>query len=136
MDEKSVLMLFSGGKDSFLSSCYLIEEGYKVIMVTFENGAGLCGYNAEYGANRIINRYGKSNAEYIGVQCIAGIWREFFIPFFNLKPSKIIEQFGEITISQFHCLTCRTSMYIWAIIKSKQLGIKNIGDGARKYKVL
>lgn len=125
------ILLFSGGKDSFLSACCLIEEGFKVYMVTFENGAGLQAYNAEHGASRIIKRYGKNKVEFMGVQCVAGIWREFFLPYFNMKPSEIIEKYGELTISQFHCLTCRSSMYVWSIIKAKQMEIKNIADGAR-----
>lgn len=129
---KKVILLFSGGKDSFLAGCYLIEEGFKIYMVTFENGIGLESHNAEHGAKRIIKRYGKAKAEILGVHCVAGIWREFFLPYFNMKPSEITEEYGELTISQFHCLTCRSAMYIWSVIKAKQMGIKYIADGARK----
>lgn len=132
--EKEVILLFSGGRDSFLAGCYLIEEGYKIYMVTFENGIGLAGHNAEDGAKRIIKRYGKNKAEFLGVHSVAGIWREFFLPYFNMKPSEISKEFGELTISQFHCLTCRSAMYIWSIIKAKQKGIKYLADGARKDK--
>lgn len=132
MGSKKAIMLFSGGKDSFLATCCLIEQGYFVYMVTFENGAGLRGYNAKYGADRIIRRYGENKAKFLGVQCVAGIWREFFLPYFNMKPKEILEKYGELTVSQYHCLTCRTSMYIWSIIKAEQIGVKNIADGARK----
>jgi len=130
--EKEIILLFSGGRDSFLAGCYLIEEGFKIYMVTFENGIGLEVHNAEHGARRIIKRYGKDKVEFLGIHSVAGIWREFFLPYFNLKPSEISKEFGELTISQFHCLTCRSAMYIWAIIKAKQMGIKYIADGARK----
>jgi len=129
---KEAILLFSGGRDSFLAGCYLMEEGFKIYMVTFENGVGLSAHNAEHGAKRIIKRYGKDKAEFLGVHSVAGIWREFFLPYFNLKPSEILKEFGELTISQFHCLTCRSAMYIWSIIKVKQMGIKYIADGARK----
>jgi hypothetical protein len=132
MNKKETIMLFSGGKDSFLSTCYLIEDGFKVYMVTFENGAGLQGYNAKHGADRIIKRYGKGKAEFLGVQNIAGIWREFFLPYFNMKPSEVMKEYGELTISQFHCLTCRSAMYIWSIIKAKQMEMRYIAEGARK----
>ncbi len=131
-NNNEIILLFSGGRDSFLSSCYLIENGFKVYMVTFENGAGLQSYNAEHGAKRIIKRYGADRSRFLGVQCIAGIWREFFLPYFNMKPSEIIKEYGEITISQFHCLTCRSSMYIWTILKAKEMNIEKIADGARK----
>lgn len=130
--KKEAILLFSGGRDSFLAGCYLIEEGFKIYMVTFENGLGLAAHNAEHGAKRIIKRYGKDKAEFLGVHSVAGIWREFFLPYFNMKPSEILKEFGELTISQFHCLTCRSAMYIWAIIKAKQMRIKYLADGARE----
>jgi len=130
--KKEVILLFSGGRDSFLAGCYLIEEGFKIYMVTFENGVGLAAHNAEHGAKRIIRRYGKDRAEFLGVYSVAGIWREFFLPYFNMKPSEISKEFGELTISQFHCLTCRSAMYIWTIIKARQMGIRYIADGAHK----
>jgi hypothetical protein len=100
--------------------------------VTFENGLGLGGYNAEHGANRIKSRYGNEKVKFLGVQNVAGIWRKFFLPYFNMKPSEIKKEYGELTISQFHCLTCRSSMYIWSIIKAKQMRVKFVADGARK----
>jgi len=130
--EKEVILLFSGGRDSFLAGCYLMEEDFKIYMVTFENGVGLAAHNAEHGAKRIVKRYGKDKAEFLGVHSVAGIWREFFLPYFNMRPSEISKEFGELPISQFHCLTCRSAMYIWTIIKAKQMGIKYIADGARK----
>lgn len=63
---------------------------------------------------------------------VAGIWREFFLPYFNIKPSEISKEFDELTISQFHCLTCQPAMYLWAIIKAKQMGIKYLAEGVRK----
>lgn len=131
-DKERAIVLLSGGRDSFLGSCILIEEGYKIYMVTFENGAGLQAHNAEHAAKRIIEKYGTDKAEFLGVQCIASFWREFFLPYYNMKPSEIIREFGELTISQFHCLSCRMSMYIWSIIKAKQTNIKYIAEGARK----
>lgn len=132
MEKKKAILLFSGGKDSFLAGCYLIEKGFKIYMATFENGIGLASHNAKHGARRIIKRYGKESAEFLGIHCVAGIWREFFLPYFNMKPSEILKEYGELTISQFHCLTCRSAMYVWSIIKAEQMGIKYIAEGARK----
>lgn len=101
-------------------------------MVTFENGAGLQTYNARYAANRIIKRFSKENADFLGVKNIAGIWRNFFLPYFNLKPSEVLKEYGELTVSQFNCLTCRSAMYIWTIIKARQMGANYVADGARK----
>ncbi len=48
-----------------------------------------------------------------------------------MKPSEIIAEFGELTVSQFNCLTCRSAMYLWTIIKAKEMGISCVADGAR-----
>lgn len=132
IDGEEVIVLFSGGKDSFLSTCILLEEGYKVNMVTFENGLGLSSHNALHGANRIIEKYGEAKAVSWGVKPVASIWREFFLPYFNMKPSEVMEEYGELPISQFHCLSCRMAMYVWCIIAAKQKNICFIADGARQ----
>lgn len=129
---KKVLLLFSGGRDSFLSTCILAEEGYKIDLVTFENGIGLQPENAEHGAKRLIEKYGENKISFLGIKNISSIWREFFLPYFNLKPTEIINEYGELPISQFHCMTCRMSMYIWCIIKLKQEKINLIADGGRE----
>ena len=131
-DNREVILLFSGGKDSFLSTCILLEEGYRVNLVTFENGFGLSPHNAQHGADRLIEKYGKSRVDFWGVKSISSFWREFFLPYFNMKPSNIAKEYGELPISQFHCLSCRMAMYIWCIIIAKQRGIEFIADGARK----
>lgn len=131
MESSKVLQLFSGGKDSFLATCKLLEENNTVFLVTFENGCGLSSENVKHGVDRLIEKYGNERVVFLGIYNISGIWREFFIPFFNQKPSEIIENYGEITFSQFNCLTCRVSMYLYSIAICKNLGIGKISDGAR-----
>lgn len=104
-------MLFSGGKDSFLSACKTIEEGEAISMVTYVNGAGYKGENAKHGADRIIERYGKDNAEFLGVVDISGIWRNFFVPYFNMTPEEVMEKYGAVTPSQFNCTTKVLEVY-------------------------
>jgi hypothetical protein len=129
---QKTIVLFSGGKDSFLATCKLIEEGDSVVMVCFETFAGIASNNAKHGAKRIIEKYGADKAEFLGTFTNAGIWRQLAFPFFNMTPTEIIEQFGELTMSQFNCLTCRSAMYVWVIIKAKQIGVKKVADGTRK----
>lgn len=129
MSEK-VLQLFSGGKDSFLSTCKLAEQGYNVLLITYQNGCSLCNQNTKHEAERLIKKYGEK-VHFLGCYPTVGIWREFFLPFLNLKPSEIKERYGEITYSQFNCLTCRTTMYLYSIVFCKYLNIKKISDGAR-----
>jgi len=50
---KESLILFSGGKDSFLATLLMLEKGYKVNLITFDNGYELQCKNVLTGAKRI-----------------------------------------------------------------------------------
>lgn len=133
MDNKVLLML-SGGRDSFLAACKLLEDenNYHVYMVTYDNGC-MCGADrVKLVADRIIERYGADRAEYLGVYSTAGIAREFFHPYFNMTPEEQLKRFKGMTPSQFHCLVCRTSMYIHSIWLCKLLDIPTVAEGGRK----
>ena len=39
--KKNALVLFSGGKDSFYTTLLILEKGYNVKLLTYENGCGL-----------------------------------------------------------------------------------------------
>lgn len=129
---KECLVLFSGGKDSFLSTIYLIEQGYKVCLVHFDNGQTIGINNIKYGYERLIKKYGKDKVEYIGSRNIGGFFRKFIINIYNMHIEELRNKYGNITISQLNCLSCRLSMYIAAIIICKQKEIEYVADGARK----
>lgn len=131
MESEKILQLFSGGKDSFLSACRLLDRGNDVSLITYDNGCSVGADNARHGAERIIKRYGAEKAHFLGIYDISGIWRSFFGPFLNLKPAEIVDRYGNLTVSQFNCLTCRTSMYIHAIGICLKMDIHSISDGAR-----
>lgn len=128
---EKVLLMYSGGRDSTLAACRLAEQGYFVYLVNFSQGAVLHGKNAAHGAERLMNLYGKDHIEFLGNKHIAGIWRDFIFPVYNKKPSEILNEFGELTISQFNCLACRSAMYVWCVIKAKKENIRFIAEGAR-----
>lgn len=130
--KKEAIVLFSGGKDSFLTVCMLIEKGYKVNMVNFKTVASIGDSNVSIGAERIIKKYGTEKAKFLGIFSIVGIWRELVLPFLNMTQEQILKEYGNITYSQFNCLTCRSAMYIWCVIKAKGIGVSCVGDGARK----
>lgn len=135
MEEKRVLLMLSGGRDSFLAGCRLLEdrkEKYKLLMVTYDNGCSIQSNNTKYVADRIIARYGADRAKYLGVFHISGVIREFFAPYFNMKPEEQAKEFAGLTPSQFHCLICRTSMYLYSIWLAKLNGALYLAEGGRK----
>ena len=130
----TVLLMLSGGRDSFLSACRLLDssEKYYLKMVTFDNGCSYQSNNPKTVAERIIKKYGAERVEYLGVQNISATVREFFFPYFNMKACDISENYPGLTPSQFHCLICRTSMYIHSIKTAVANDAKYIAEGGRK----
>ena len=134
--DKSVLLMLSGGRDSFLAACRLLEdpEKYeKVYMVTYDNGCMCEVDRVKTVADRIIAHYGEDRAKYLGVFSTTGIVREFFLPYFNMTPEEQLKRFQGMTPSQFHCLVCRTAMYIHSIWLCKIKEIPYIAEGGRKF---
>ena len=125
------LLLFSGGKDSFLSACLLVDEGFRVHLVTFSNGADLSPEHAKHGADRLSARYGEDRCHYLGAFNIAWVWRQLFLDYVNKTPTVIKSEYGDLTASQMNCLTCRAAMYVWALKAAKVRGWGFIAEGAR-----
>ena len=134
MSGTDVILMLSGGRDSFLAACRLLEDpaNYRIKMVTYDNGCSYCSGNAKEVADRIIDKYGKERAEYLGVYKIASVIRRFFHPYFNMTPAEQARKFFGLTPSQFHCLICRTSMYIYSIWLGLIHGVTHIAEGGRE----
>lgn len=131
-DEKRALVLFSGGKDSLLVTLRLLDDNYKVYLVTYQNGYEIKEENVNSTIERLIKKYGENQIVKIGIKNIYPFFREFINPFYNYSNKFILENYGNITISQFNCLACRLSMYVASIIICKQMNIRYVFDGARK----
>ncbi len=129
---KKVLVLFSGGKDSMLTTILLIEQGYEAILVHYDNSFELGSENVKIGYERLVKKYTEDKVKYLGVKKIDAIFRTLVKDFYNLKVDEILKKYGKISFSQFNCLVCRLSMYITTIILCKQLSISVVADGARK----
>lgn len=129
---KNALILFSGGKDSFLSTLLTLEKGYNVFLVTYDNGLELMSKNSLVGAKRIQKKYGEDRVKIIGIKKTDALWRELIKDIYNYRFKDIIDNYGNISISQLNCLSCRLAMYILSIIICRQNNIKQVVDGARK----
>ncbi len=126
---RDVLLMFSGGRDSFLSCCLLVEQGYRVRLVSFDNGCMRGIGNAALTAERLIAAYGDAvSAETANV---SGLWRELKLEYLNLEPSEVIRRWGELSTSQFNCLSCRAAMYIMALQMCRTRQISDLAVGTR-----
>lgn len=128
---KEAIVLFSGGKDSLLATVRYLDTGYKVYLITYKNSCGIGIDNVNNTSKRLTDKYGQDKVVLLGAKDISPIFRTMIYPFYNYKINEIYNKFGNISISQFNCLACRTSMYVNSIILSKQYNIKEVVDGAR-----
>jgi 7-cyano-7-deazaguanine synthase in queuosine biosynthesis len=130
--KRKSLLMFSGGRDSYLAACKLIEAGFCVEMITFDNG---CTHNLERVkdvANTIVKKYGKQNAKYVGIWPVS--WQISILD--ETKQYKTMKElyfkYPELKLYETTCLCCRTAMYVEAIAYAKAKGIPYIAEGARK----
>lgn len=129
VNEKDVLLMYSGGKDSTLSAIRLRKLGYNVHFIHFDNGY-------ERDSDKPFLTFTKifSNTEgYYFNYADANV--DISDLFSHYK--EILEEQVEINavdtslISELCCLSCRSAMYMAAINKAIEMGYKFIADGAR-----
>ena len=126
------LVLFSGGKDSFLSACRLLNDGHKVALLSF-NGGAVCGEeNIKSGAERIVKRYGSDNATYEGVYSTAATIRRLESRWAYFSQKELGERYPNLTNCQFQCLHCQTAMWTAAIAYCLAKDIKFIASGCKE----
>ena len=128
----SVLLMLSGGRDSFLSACYLIEAGRHVFMITYHNGCMSNATAVESTAERIIKIYGEDCATYLGVHSIADSLYYFQEPFLYQTIQQSAIQYPNLRPAQLPCLACHTGMYVASIAYCKTHNISCLAEGARK----
>ena len=133
MNDKKVLLMYSGGLDSLLSCIRLINEGFKVYLIHFDNGSTIGTENINEGIKLNLNKY-KNNVEYIGIASTVGFFRDYrgILNIENCSFEDLSKQYPGVSISQYRCLMCRMAMYTYSIALAKSLGISNIAEGARK----
>jgi len=113
--------LFSGGMDSTATAARYLQNGYSVLLVTFDNGAqrGLDEPRAK--AELIAKKY-KGRCEWKLLECVF-LFHEIAIE--NLEED--IKKFGNLV-----CCGCKLAMLSEAIIYCKKHEIKTIADGFEK----
>lgn len=118
-ENPDVLVLFSGGKDSFLTACRLIQEGYRVSLLSCQNGALMGEQYLQYGAERLIHHFGEDRVSYAGI-LYTGATRMRLDEQWAQKPwAELGAHYPLLTNCQVQCLHCQTAMWICAIAWAK-----------------
>ena len=132
MKRKKVLLMYSGGLDSILSMARLIRDGYKVLLIHFDNGCTIStGLEVER-ALSFEDGYGKDIVEYVGKLTTVPLFMDNEKQIANMSFSELQDRYGDTTISQVRCLNCRSAMYHEAIRYCLLNDVHYIAEGARK----
>lgn len=132
-DDKRILLMYSGGKDSFLSALKLHKEfpEHTINLVTYNNGCMVGLKNVETTVSKL-KSIAKYSFSYKGIFDTYGLAREFFFPYFNMKAEDLAEKYPGLTASQYHCLICKTSMYLYSFWLAKEWECEYVANGARE----
>lgn len=113
--DRDCLVLFSGGRDSFISACMCVERNYIVNLITFNNGSIAGEGNILTSVKRLQEVYGEDKVKYCGVSFIWGTIGEYRSDVFDLHMKEISNKYPNLKISQLNCLHCQTAMWVHAI---------------------
>lgn len=130
--KKAALLMLSGGRDSFYSACKLIEKGYFVYMITYDNGHMSCVDAAVDVGKRIEHRFGQNKVHYLGAFPVASRINPLLEKMYNRTAVQVCSDYPNIIFSQINCLACHTVMYWHSIALCKAMNIDVLSEGARK----
>ncbi len=130
--KKRVLLMLSGGRDSFLSVCRLIAEGYHVTMITYDNGRMSSTDNVLKLVKRIEKRFGEDTVSFAGIHTIAQNINPLLGKVLYSESNEIADAYPHLVLNQLNCLACHTVMYLHSIAYCKAHGIDTLAEGARK----
>lgn len=131
-ENKKALLMMSGGRDSFLAACRLVEDDYQVYMVTYDNGRMSQTENVLDLMNRIEYRFGEERIKVVGIHTIASNIRPLMQMVLYNETINICEKYPHLLLSQLNCLVCHTVMYFHSIAYCKQHDIHTIAEGLRE----
>lgn len=133
VEKKEVLLLFSGGRDSMLAAARLVADGYTVNLITFDNGCIHGVEDRECAADILKGHYNdgddKGPIKDLGIRNICGIWQMIMRPIQNMSFTAMAGDYSAMSMSQTHCLGCRTAMVASAGIICELLGIDKLAVG-------
>lgn len=123
-------MLFSGGKDSFITACRVAGNGDRPVLISFNSGGMVAEENLLHGVTRLKARY--CGVEYAGVYPTVSIARRLEEYWTNASAAELGEKYPNLTYCQARCLHCQTAMWVAAIAYARAKNIKAIAAGYRK----
>lgn len=127
-----VLILFSGGKDSFIAACREIQDGKKARLISFNNSAVIGEKNLLHGTARLENRYGPDAVSYEGCYNTGAVIQTLTDAWADSDWNTLGRAYGPLTNGQAVCLHRQTAMWVAAIAYADAHSIPEIACGYRK----
>jgi len=118
---KRCAVLFSGGLDSSFAVCKMIEQGYDVELLHFDQGALISNNLSEIRYNELINAYPKTNINIHSLNT-SGLFRKIAL-------TTLENDILKYRVSLI-CVGCKLAMHIQSIIFCKNNGITVVADGS------
>lgn len=125
--ETKCLVMFSGGKDSFLTACEL-QQNYIVHLISFNNGCVCHEEIFKHGMQRLHNRFG-DRIVMCGVRSTLATFQRLRRPVMEMTMPQLCEQFYKLRLAQLQCTLCQTSMWVNAIAYCIAKKIKHVACG-------
>lgn len=126
---KECAVLFSGGKDSFAVAICMLVKGYKVHLLSFDNGC-MSGVEAfAHGALRLEKKY-RERVVFNTIN-IARLVYSLRKGLYCKSLPELVKEYPHAVFHQLNCLICHSAMYKSAIDYCKDKGISIIADGGR-----
>lgn len=120
-----VLLLFSGGRDSMLSAVRLIKDGYRVRLISFDNGHMQHPELISDTAIRLVNHFGSEKVAFEGIKSTSAMLYDF-LEGFMINGTKHCPPLHCV------CLCCHTAMIIYAVKYCIQNDIRYIATGDKE----
>ena len=127
-----VLHMLSGGRDSLLAAALLIEQGYNLELITFDNGHidGIERVSTVVACLK--SRYQNGTVTHLKPNRIGMTFHRYMMQDWYRKSREREWMFPELQTYQAHCLSCKTAMYVHAIAYCVAHNIKFLSEGARE----
>lgn len=129
---EKALVHFSGGLDSMLATCKVIEDGFQANLVHYDNGFTSGKNFIDIAFQRMIDKYTSECVKVYGFANTAVYFKALRDIFANYKATDFCAISPDLSYGQINCLTCRSAMYIMSTIICMQNDIHTVVDGARR----
>lgn len=129
---ENVLLLFSGGKDSFIAACRELTAGNRVLLISFNNSAVLGEKNILHGVARLQKKYGANRIAYAGCYNTGAIIQNLKAKWSDLSWVELGTSYPHLTNTQITCTHCQTAMWVSAIAYARAKGISVIAAGYKQ----